>query len=236
MRIACLHTADSNISVFEESLGRENFSAVQLVHLVRADLLAEVEKSGGLTESVEDRTIEALLGLSEKADAVLLTCSSLGRVATRAAECASRPILRVDEALAREAVKEGGQIVALCAVETTLGPTRALFESAAQATGARIEVCLVPSAWDLFKAGQTEAYLRMIAEAADKAFDDGYQIVALAQASMTGAAPLCRSGRPLTSPGAGLKAALASAGEKRAYIERSSRDNLSQPSQTTKGI
>jgi Asp/Glu/hydantoin racemase len=218
MRIACLHTADSNIAVLEESLGREGLSAVQLVHQVRADLLAEVEKNGGLTESIEDRTIEALLDLSERADAVLLTCSSLGRVASRASERVSRPILRVDEALAREAVKEGGKIVALCAVETTLGPTRALFESAAQATGARIEVHLVPSAWDLLKAGQTEAYLRTIAEAADKAFDDGYRIVALAQASMTGAVALCRTGQPLTSPGAGLKAALASAGEREAAL------------------
>lgn len=186
---------------------------MRLTHEVRADLLAETEQSRGLTASIEEKTIEAVLGLSKTADAVLLTCSSLGPVAAKAAAIASTPILRVDEALAHEAVKDGGTVVALCAVATTLQPTRALFEAAAQKTGASIDIRLVPSAWDLFKAGQRDAYLRLLAEAADQAFDEGIEVVALAQASMTGAEGLCRRGRPLTSPGAGLKAALAMAGK-----------------------
>jgi hypothetical protein len=213
MRIACLHTADSNITVLEEARRCADFSAVQLIHEVRAELLAEVEQHKGLTPSIEERTIKALLDLAGKADAVLLTCSSLGPAAAKASALTSTPILRVDEALAREAAKDGGTVVALCAVATTLEPTRALFETAAQATGASVDVRFVPSAWDLFKAGQREAYLTLIAQAADQAFGEGVAHVALAQASMTGAAELCQAGRPLTSPGAGLKAALAMAGK-----------------------
>ncbi|MBJ6127704.1 aspartate/glutamate racemase family protein [Microvirga splendida] len=213
MRIACLHTAESNIAVFEESCRNGDFPLLQLRHEVRPDLLAEVEASGGLTTAIEEKTLEALLALSVEADAVLLTCSSLGPVVARAAGLASSPILRVDEALAREAAESGGTVVALCAVTTTLEPTRALFESAAQGTGATVEVRLVPAAWDLFKAGQRDRYLVLIAEAADHAFGEGVQTVALAQASMTGAAGLCRRGLPLTSPGAGLKAALAMVGK-----------------------
>jgi hypothetical protein len=51
----------------------------------------------------------------------------------------------------------------------------------------------------------------MIAAAADQAYRDGADVVALAQASMAGAAALCREGRPLTSPAAGLAAALQAA-------------------------
>jgi hypothetical protein len=213
MRIACLHTAESNIAVFEESCRNGGFPLLQLRHEVRADLLAQVEASGGLTSGIEERTLEALLALSAEANAVLLTCSSLGPVAPKAATLASAPVLRVDEALAHGAVKSGGRVAALCAVTTTLEPTRALFESAAQGTEAAVEVRLVPSAWELFKAGQADRYLALIAEAADRAFEEGFTTVALAQASMTGAAGLCRTGRPLTSPGAGLKAALAMAGK-----------------------
>lgn len=213
MRIACLHTAESNIAVFEESCRKGDFPLLQLRHEVRADLLAEVEAGGGLTSLTEEKTLEVLLALSVEADAVVLTCSSLGPVAPKAANLASVPVLRVDETLAHEAVKGGGRVVALCAVTTTLEPTRALFESAAEATGAPVEVRLVPSAWDLFKAGQGRRYLALIADAADRAFEEGFTTVALAQASMTGAAELCRTGRPLTSPGAGLKAALAMAGK-----------------------
>ncbi len=99
--------------------------------------------------------------------------------------------------------------MALCAVETTLGPTARLFEQAAQATGATVEVQLVPGAWALFKAGDIEGYLRILAEAADSAYAHGASVVALAQASMSGAAALVTAGaRPLSSPGAGLAAAV----------------------------
>src|SRR3712207_6216857 len=172
MRIACLHTAESNIAVFEESCRNGGFPPLQLRHEVRTDLLAEVEASGGLTAGIERKTLEVLLALSTEADAVLLTCSSLGPIASQAANLASAPVLRVDAALAREAVKSGGRVAALCAVTTTLEPTRALFESAAQATGAAVEVRLVPSVWDLFKAGQGDRYLALIAEEADRAFED----------------------------------------------------------------
>jgi hypothetical protein len=66
---------------------------------------------------------------------------------------------------------------------------------------------LIPGAWALFKAGQTEAYLDAIAAAADGAYREGASVVALAQASMAAAARRCTAGLPLSSPAAGLKAA-----------------------------
>jgi Asp/Glu/hydantoin racemase len=211
MRIACLHTAESNVAIFEASCRGMDYADVNLKHEVRADLLAQVEQDNGLTSLIEEKTLESLLALSIGADAVVLTCSSLGPVVAKAAQRTSVPILRVDAAMAREAVRGGGRVVALCALAATLEPTRTLFEAAAQATQASIEVRLVPSAWDLFKAGQRDRYLALIAEAADHAFEDGTETVALAQASMAQAVELCRSGQPLTSPAAGLKAAIAAA-------------------------
>jgi hypothetical protein len=97
-------------------------------------------------------------------------------------------------------------------VETTLAPTRALFEQAAAATGAQVEVRLVPGAWALFRNGREELYLAAIAEAADEATRTGATTVALAQASMAGASGLTASAPvPLTSPAAGLAAAIAAA-------------------------
>src|SRR5262249_18519034 len=92
-----------------------------------------------------------------------------------------------------------------------LTSTRALFEAAARPSGTAVEIRLVPDAWDAFKEGTQDRYRAMIAEAADQAFREGAQTVALAQASMAGAAGLCREGRPLASPIAGLKAAMAAA-------------------------
>lgn len=207
MRIACLHSADSNIAVFENAAKGDAFAHVALTHTVRPDLLAQVEQSG-FTAQLESEVVAVLLELAANADAVILTCSSIGPAAAVAAKQTGIPVLRVDEALAHATAKSGKRAIALCAAPTTLESTRILFDNAAEAESTAVEVRLVPMAWDLFKAGDRDGYLTMIAEAADRTFAEGFEVVALAQASMMAAADLCRSGRPLTSPDAGLKAAL----------------------------
>ena len=210
MHIACLHTAESNVAVFEAAGRNLDFVAGTLLHTVRADLLADAEQAGGLTPDIEVRTGQVLLALCEGADVVLLTCSTLWPAARTMARTAPIPVMRVDAALAAETVRGGGKVVVLCAVETTLKPTRALFEEAAHATGAEVEVRLVPGAWAAFKAGEQDRYLAAIAAAADAAARDGATCVALAQASMAGAVELCRERPPpLSSPAVGLTVAKA---------------------------
>ncbi|AWN48379.1 Asp/Glu racemase [Methylobacterium terrae] len=209
-RIACLHTFDSNAAVFEEALRATGLAGVSLQHTVRADLLAAAEREGRLTSDIAEETVAVLRGLSAQADAVLLTCSTLGPAAEAAAPDSPVPVLRVDAALAAEAVKAGGRVVVLCAVETTVEPTRHLFEAAARATGAAVSVEVVPQAWAAFKAGDPERYRELVARAAGAAKAAGATRVALAQASMAGAAALLpETERPLTSPTVGLAAAVA---------------------------
>ena len=76
----------------------------------------------------------------------------------------------------------------------------------------KVTVQLVPGAWAAFKAGERERYLGLVADAADASLGGGASRVALAQASMAGAAPLTQARPPpLTSPGVGLQAAIAGA-------------------------
>lgn len=231
IRIACLHTAASNVAVFEAARRGLGLVAGTLRHEVRPDLLDDAERAGGLTPEIEARACQALLGVCHGADAVLLTCSTLGPAAWAAAGTAPVPVLRVDAALAERAVRGGGKVVALCAVETTLGPTRALFEAAAiarrsvperdgtaqivhrrGATRVEVEVRLIPGAWAAFKAGDHDRYLAAVAQAADEAARGGASCVALAQASMAGAAGLVTvRPPPLAGPAAGLRAAVTAA-------------------------
>ena len=212
-RIACLHTAASNIAVFDDAVRgldpvEAGQSAAMLTHEVRADLLAAAEQAGRPTDKILRQTADVLLGLCAGADVVLLTCSTLGPAADMMGD-APVPVLRVDAALAAQAVRGGGRVVALCAVETTVEPTRKVFAAACGATGATVEVRLIPGAWAAFRAGDHAAYLMLVARAADDAACGGAR-VALAQASMAGAAALAGSA-PLTSPAAGLTAAIAAA-------------------------
>jgi hypothetical protein len=205
LQISCLHSAQSNIAVFEAARRAAGLDDVMLKHRVRSDLLAIAEKEGGPSPALLRQTADELVTLARTADGVLLTCSTLGPAAQIAARDLDIPVMRVDEALAAQAVDRGGAVIVLCAVGSTIKPTRAVFEEAAMATGAEIEVRLVPGAWDLFRSGKQEDYWRTIALAADEAAAEGAKAVALAQASMSGAVEFTRH-PPLTSPGAGLAA------------------------------
>jgi hypothetical protein len=214
MRIACLHTVDSNIPVLEAAAA--GLHGVSLSHTVRADLLQRAEAEGGLTDAIRDEAAELLAGLAAGADAVLLTCSTVGPAAERADLLAPVPVLRVDAALASAAIAQAaagkGRVDVLCAVQTTVEPTRALFERIADGTGVKIAMHIAPGAWDAFRAGDIAEYHRLVAEAADALYAggdgaEGAEVVAFAQASMAAAAALCSGGTPLTSPQAGLAAA-----------------------------
>jgi hypothetical protein len=209
LKIVCLHTAESNISVFETAAKELNLPDGVLSHAVRRDLLERAEQAGGLTPQIAYQTALVLRSLAKGADAVLLTCSTLGPSISDVGDGVHVPILRVDATLAKQATGFGGLVIALCAVETTIEPTTRLFAEASASSLTRCEVRLVRGAWALFKAGDRDSYLSAIAEAADAAYRDGAKIVALAQASMAGAAALVKHGpKPLSSPVAGLAAAI----------------------------
>lgn len=149
MRIGCLHTAASNVAVLERAA--TSFEGVSLRHIVRPDLLAAAGRAG-LTSAIAAETRFALDELAVDCDAVLLTCSSLGGVVDDVAASAV-PMLRVDRALAERAVADGGRVIVLCAAPSSVEPTGILFRQAAQATGAAIDMRLVPHAWTDFLAG-----------------------------------------------------------------------------------
>jgi hypothetical protein len=209
MRIACLHTADSNIAVFDEAAIGLKFDSLQISHIVRSDLLSAAENAGGLTPEITEQTQTALRSLCNDHDAVLLTCSTLGPSVYGMSAATRTPVIRVDEALAEQAISQGGRIVVLCAVETTIKPTSELFLNANAGKESSIEIQLIPNIWGLFKAGDVNGYFLAIAAAADSAYAQGANVVALAQASMAGAALLVKNGvTPLTSPMCGLLAAV----------------------------
>lgn len=209
MRIACLHTASSNISVFEQTVMLLGTESLHLTHTVRSDLLASAESAGGLTPEIIEQTQTALRSLCDDHDAVVLTCSTLGPSVDGISAMTGTPVIRVDEALAEQAILQGGRIVVLCAVETTVKPTTDLFLNANSGKASIVDIQLIPHIWSLFKAGDIDGYFSAIAAAADNAYLEGANVVALAQASMTGAAVLVKNkSRPLTSPMCGLRAAI----------------------------
>lgn len=197
LTIACLHTAASNAPLFDAAAAALPGGALRLTHTIRPDLLREP------TPETLDEAAALLRDLAMSADAVLLTCSTIGGAVTLL-EDAPCPVLRADAALAEAACRSGGPVHVLYAAPSTRGPTAALFAEAAARTGASLDLRLVEGAWEVFLAGDLPAYHARIAAAA--AGLPGR--VALAQASMAGAAALMTNGPPpLTIPAIGVMAA-----------------------------
>ncbi len=198
--IAFLHTAQCNADLFREMA---DSLPVRHSHLVRADLLARAGDAGRLTEEIRDETEAVLRSMTNEADAVVLTCSTLGPAADAICD---RPVMRIDRALAEAAVAKGGRVAVLCTVETTIGPTGDLFREVAAGTGAAVEVRLIENVFQLFLDGHSDRYFEAIASAADEIAPE-FDVVAFGQASMAPAVALCRVARPLTSTDAGMAAA-----------------------------
>ncbi|MET8457046.1 aspartate/glutamate racemase family protein [Streptomyces parvulus] len=208
--LALLHTSPVHVPVFD-ALRDAAHPGLELRHHVHAELLERARREGpeAVTEAVGDVLRRAV---AQGARAVLCTCSTIGAVAESAA--AGVPVLRVDRPMAATAVAAGPRVVVLAALRSTLAPTAALVEEEAGRAGRPLllRTRLVEGAWDRFEAGDTEGYLRLVAEAAEAVTADDTDVIVLAQASMAPAREVARTPVPvLASPALGLAAGAAAA-------------------------
>jgi len=225
MRISFLHTIDGNRQVFEHAATELGLRPDDLQHLVRADLREAVERAGTFSADVKAQTYRTLLDLAANADAVILTCATLGPAVAEIGN-APVPVVRADAALAAwaaESAGPGGKIVVLCAAEAALESNRKLFtqyasESAAS-TEIAVEIVHTPQVWTLFKSGNMNGCFAAIASAAADAYAAGATVVAFAHPWMAPAAHLASEAgngkRPLDSACAALNAALRHVGDAR---------------------
>ncbi len=205
-----LHTAGVHVQAFETLL-RELRPQTRARHLVREDLLAAAQNPGADTQPLKTVIATTLSEIGASPGSVVLcTCSTIGGLAESATAPTGVRVIRVDRAMAEQAVAAGPRILIAAALESTLAPTEALILEAASRTAANVRITrqVVDGAWPLFEQGDFEAYLGRIAEALGRTSD--CDVIVLAQASMAGAADLCPGlGVPvLSSPRLGLESAL----------------------------
>ncbi len=209
MRAGLLHTVPALAGTFQTAIEKE-LPGVDLVHLADADLLATARRDGVLPE-LEQRVaarIDALI--TAGAEAVLVTCSSIGEAVEKAAAGASVPVLRVDAPMAAEAVRiataaaHPGRIRVLATLQATLGPTGRLLEREAAGSGVVVTSEVVPGAIEARESGDQAEHDRLVLAAARTAADEA-DVVVFAQASMAAALGDERLRVPvLTSPAGGV--------------------------------
>lgn len=216
-RAGLIHTVPSLAPTFHGMIERA-VPGVELTHVVDPSLLATAV-STGVTPEVQARIGEHIRHLvAAGAEAILVTCSSIGEAVEAEAATAAVPVLRVDTSMADRAVElasaagggrdRPGRIVVLATLAATLGPTGRLLERAAEGADVEISQVLVAGAVAARDAGDQATHDRLIRDAVERAAADA-DVIVLAQASMAPAAAESSATVPVLTSPEGAVAALA---------------------------
>jgi Asp/Glu/hydantoin racemase len=156
--------------------------------MVDESLIRNTVAAGHLEKTTIRRVISQIesAGLAG-ADAVLVTCSSLGDAVTTAAGLFDFPVIRVDEAMAEKAVSMGNRVGVLATLRTTLEPTATLVHKMACSRVPERQITVVDmfcdGAFDAVMAGDGRTHDTIVRNALVNLMPQ-VDVVVLAQASM----------------------------------------------------
>ena len=184
-RVAFVHTVAALVPRFRE-LAAELLPGVETFDLVDETLLREATAERRVSLDVA-RRLFAHLAAAERhgADAIVITCSSVGDVVDAARSFAAVPLIRIDQAMAEQAVERGSRIGVLATLHSTLEPTSALIRRSAEAADRRVEVRdrVCEGAFDALRAGDTDRHDDLVRDGLRELLGWA-EVVVLAQASM----------------------------------------------------
>lgn len=184
-QLALVHTVPGLIPTFE-ALTKQHLDGWETFNIVDESLLRNSIREGFLAQATMRRLAGYVSSAVEAgADAVFVTCSSVGPAVDATRPFCPVPLVRVDEGMADEALDLGDRIGVLATLTTTLEPTRQLIERLGRTKGKspRIEARVCEGAFELLSQGDREGHDRAVAEGL-MALAAESDVVVLAQASM----------------------------------------------------
>jgi glutamate racemase len=203
-KIGVIHTSPATVDLFGRLL-RERLPGATVVNLLDDSILPELRDNGSDLSAVEPRWRDYARIVSARGVGILLNaCSSVGELCARVQGEIPQPIVRVDAAMAREAVRRGGRIGVLATLATTLRPTSDLIRETAGEVGKTVAVdaVLVRGAYEALVEGDQSRHDDLVAVALARSART-HDAVVLAQASMARVLPrldAVTQGKVLTSP------------------------------------
>ena len=187
MKVALVYTSTTPelIELVEQEVGAVLPKDTEVASYQDPSILAEVRDAGYVTAPPAARLVGMYMtAVSEGADAILSLCSSVGQVADAAQDIArftGIPIVRVDEEMCREAVRQGKRIGVMATLPTTLNPTKNTIERVAREMNRRVELvdALVDGAFGL----DQDQFRALMSQYAAKIADQ-VDVILFAQGSM----------------------------------------------------
>lgn len=181
----------------------------RLINIIEDAMIQDVIQAGRVTPAIARRLTRYYLAAQDTgADLIFNTCSSIGDVAIQARSLLEIPLVKIDDAMAAEAVRTGTRVGVLATLPTTLAPTVRLVRAQAEKAGRSVTIVegLAKGAYEALVGGQPEQHDELIATAAEDVARQA-DVIVLAQGSMARmeAALARRTGKPvLSSPRRGV--------------------------------
>lgn len=183
--LALIHTSPTLAPMFTTLCAAE-MPDVNVFHMVDESLIKDTIRAGRLRGITIRRLLGQIASAEEAdADAVMVTCSSIGPGVALGQKLFDIPVIRVDEAMAEKAVRMGKKIGVAATLRTTLEPTIALLREKAAEGGREIEIVesLSNGAFEAVLAGDTQTHDRILRDALTRQLKN-VDVIVLAQASM----------------------------------------------------
>lgn len=183
--VVAIHTAMPMVEPTKE-LFAKHMPEVRLINIVDDSLIQDVISANELTSAVKKRLLSYYdSAIDAGADIIFNTCSSVGDVALKAQKELKIPLVKIDDAMAQEAVSNYKRIGVLATLPTTLGPTVSLLRYFASQSNKSIEVFegLAQGAFQAVIGGDKETHDKLIVDAA-VAISEEVDAFVLAQGSM----------------------------------------------------
>lgn len=207
-RLAIIHTTPATVDALK-ALALELLPDCEVINFVDDSILPRLAKNGGNLAEVEERLVAyARFAEAEQADIILEACSSVGELVTSMQSAVKIPVVRIDEAMAEEAVRRAARIGAAATLPTTLQPTTRQLQAKAAALRQKVEVRsqLIEGAFARLMAGDRVGHDLLLIEGLSNLARQ-VDVVVLAQASMARVVPqlpASEQAKFLTSPRSAL--------------------------------
>jgi Asp/Glu/hydantoin racemase len=183
-KIAFIHTVGFLSDTFRQ-LMRTEMPNVECFHILNESLLMDLLR-GGPREPVYRRVVEQILLTSDaQPDMIVVTCSSTSPAVDIARRLVRQPVLKIDDPMAAQAVREGPRIGLLCTATSTVGPSTALLQSHAAEQGLSVSVSPMVNAdaYAALMAGDRTRHDQLVRLSAAE-LAPSVDVIVLAQASL----------------------------------------------------
>jgi len=206
--VAAVFTAQSIVESTKQ-LFAELVPDCRVISIIEDAMIHDVIRAGRVTPEITRRLIRYYLAAEDTgADLIFNTCSSIGDVAIMARNLVRIPLVKIDDAMAAEAVRIGTRVGVLATLETTLAPTVRLVTAQAEKAGRTVSVVegLAKGAFEALVARQAEKHDELVTSVAERVAGQA-DVIVLAQGSMARMEETLakRTGKPvLSSPRRGV--------------------------------